>query len=85
MHAHIYANMYVYYMLICMCITQAIKVLHVGLETRTEPAFRAMSAINWYVLLLVLLVQRCYCYFLNCQCKHSCCYYTSSNGYHLYC
>eukprot|EP00611_Tribonema_gayanum_P022026 TRINITY_DN4353_c0_g1_i2.p1 TRINITY_DN4353_c0_g1~~TRINITY_DN4353_c0_g1_i2.p1 ORF type:complete len:360 (-),score=131.75 TRINITY_DN4353_c0_g1_i2:204-1256(-) len=28
-------------------IMQAIRVLHIGLETRAEPAFRAMSAINW--------------------------------------
>lgn len=28
-------------------ITQAVKVLVSGLETRVEPAFRAMSAINW--------------------------------------
>lgn len=28
-------------------ITQAIRVLVSGLETRVEPAFRAMSAINW--------------------------------------
>lgn len=28
-------------------ITEAIRVLVVGLENRVEPAFRAMSAINW--------------------------------------
>lgn len=28
-------------------ITQAVRVLVSGLETRVEPAFRAMSAINW--------------------------------------
>lgn len=28
-------------------ITQAIRVLVSGLETRVEPAFRAMSATNW--------------------------------------
>lgn len=28
-------------------ITQAIRVLVSGLETRVEPAFRAMSSINW--------------------------------------
>lgn len=28
-------------------ITQAVRVLVAGLETRVEPAFRAMSAINW--------------------------------------